>query len=520
MSSPSPRMYPAASPRRVVSSGDLGVVAIALATAAARLPFIARPPSSDEGGFLLVASQWSPGRALYGNYWVDRPPLIIGFFDVADRLGGAVALRLLGIALAATSVLLAARVGHLMAARAGVDPAATTRARLFAAATTGIFLVTPLFGTSEVDGELIAVPLILLGITLVLESAARPTGRYPWLIAAGAVGAAAVLVKQSEIDVFVALLVALAVLPPGRQPAYVLRQLAVAAAGAVALTGVVLIWAETRGTGPIGLWDAVVTFRLDASAVIKTSASGATTERFQHVLLALLVSGGLLLPLQVLVSFRRAGHGLRSRLRWLAVAVVGWESFGVLAGGSYWLHYLVGLVPGLAMCAALVGSGSGRNLVGARIGLAYAAAVATVSTIVVLTGSAGLAAQDPVNVWLAEHARPGDTAVVAYGHPDILQTTGMSSPYPELWSLPVKVRDPQLLGLERVLGGTDRPTWVVATNGSVTDSLAAWGIDAIGAEAVLDRNYRVVADVDDHVIYLERSRSLDTPVTIHPLGRS
>ena len=39
----------------------LGLVAVLTATA--RLPFTARPLSSDEGGFLLVASQWSPGRS-------------------------------------------------------------------------------------------------------------------------------------------------------------------------------------------------------------------------------------------------------------------------------------------------------------------------------------------------------------------------------------------------------------------------------------------------------------------------
>ena len=41
------------------------------------MPFLARPLSPDEGGFLLVASQWEPGTSLYGHYWVDRPPLLM-----------------------------------------------------------------------------------------------------------------------------------------------------------------------------------------------------------------------------------------------------------------------------------------------------------------------------------------------------------------------------------------------------------------------------------------------------------
>ena len=88
----------------------LGLVAVL--TAAARLPFTTRPLSSDEGGFLLVASQWSPGRSLYGNYWVDRPPLLIAFFGLADRLGGQVPLRILGTGLAVVSVVLASRIGR------------------------------------------------------------------------------------------------------------------------------------------------------------------------------------------------------------------------------------------------------------------------------------------------------------------------------------------------------------------------------------------------------------------------
>ncbi|MFL6060067.1 MAG: hypothetical protein ACJ72E_02455, partial [Marmoricola sp.] len=52
----------------------------------------------DEGGFLVVASQWhSGGTTLYGHYWVDRPPVLITIFGLAHVLDGLLALRLLGI---------------------------------------------------------------------------------------------------------------------------------------------------------------------------------------------------------------------------------------------------------------------------------------------------------------------------------------------------------------------------------------------------------------------------------------
>jgi hypothetical protein len=167
---------------------------VALLAALWRAPFADRPLSSDEGGFLLVASQWSPGHSLYGNYWVDRPPLLIFFFGLADGLGGALALRILGIVLVVTSVVLAALVGRLVVRR--VDPEAAGRAELLAALTAAVFLVSPLFGSFEVNGELIAVPLVLAGVLALLhaDELTRPAQRAGWLVGAGGLGAAAALV--------------------------------------------------------------------------------------------------------------------------------------------------------------------------------------------------------------------------------------------------------------------------------------------------------------------------------------
>src|SRR3954447_16366457 len=79
---------------RCTGHAYLAVVAgLCLAVAASRLPTLSSPVSYDEGGFLPVGSQWSPGSSLYGRYWVDRPPLLIGVFTLADDLGGARPLR-------------------------------------------------------------------------------------------------------------------------------------------------------------------------------------------------------------------------------------------------------------------------------------------------------------------------------------------------------------------------------------------------------------------------------------------
>ena len=82
------------------------VVLIAVLAAALRVPYLRAPMSPDEGGFLVVARHWHPGGgSLYGPYWVDRPPLLIAFFRLADALGGFTALRLLGCLLVASAVI-------------------------------------------------------------------------------------------------------------------------------------------------------------------------------------------------------------------------------------------------------------------------------------------------------------------------------------------------------------------------------------------------------------------------------
>ena len=63
--------------------------------------------------------------------------------------------------------------------------------------------------------------------------------------------------------------------------------------------------------------------------------------------------------------------------------------------------------------------------------------------------------------YLRDHAAATDGVVVGFGHPDIVAGSGLTSPYENLWSLPVRVRDPHLAELRDVLAGPDHPHWVV-----------------------------------------------------------
>ena len=479
------------------------VLVAAVATAAAWLPFLHAPLTSDEGGFLLLAQHWRPGSSLYGDYWVDRPPLLLWLFSLAGHLTPighsaagptAPAVKLLGAAASGISVLLTELLSGLVA------PGSRWR-RGTSVVLAAVLLSSPLLGLPETDGEVLAVPFVLAGLTCLIATLRSPHPRRALLLAAVAGGAAmcAALIKQNVVDVFVFALAVLAVARrrvtglPGKAAAF--------AAGSITTLTVAVAAAAARGTSPAELWDAIVVFRFHASAVIGSSASEATLERMWHVLGALLASGAAALliatTVPLVLAWWRDRHqplrgeagdrnGVPPYLTWPVLAMVAWELCGVGLGGSYWLHYLTGLVPGLVLLLAAVPLGRRqwqRRLVAAC--LVYAV-VANLSVWVHrVTAPVSVATEAEVVSYLRDHAHRSDGVVVAFGHPDIVAGSGLASPYAELWSLPVRVRDPQLRELVSVLAGSRGPRWIVVAG----ESLDSWGLDAAQAQDYLQRHY-------------------------------
>jgi hypothetical protein len=109
-------------------------------------------------------------------------------------------------------------------------------------------------------------------------------------------------------------------------------------------------------------------------------------------------------------------------------------------------------------------------------------------------------------------AGPNDTIVTIYGHSDVDQATGLSSPYPYLWSLPTKARDPQLQELAAVLSGPTAPTWFVTWS-----HVGSWGVDSTDAARVLALRYHRVAVLDGHTVYLHNGIVRRAPVLHGPL---
>ena len=120
------------------------------------LPFLWVPLASDAAGFLMLSRQWSPGSSLYGDYWVDRPPLLLWLFRLAGL--GPVTLHsdgllapgvvVLGALASAATVLLAGLLAAPGRAAEGRTGPGTSRP-----CSRPALLASPLLGMPETNGE-------------------------------------------------------------------------------------------------------------------------------------------------------------------------------------------------------------------------------------------------------------------------------------------------------------------------------------------------------------------------------
>ena len=474
----------------------LPVLGVAALAGVLRLPFLGAPVSPDEAGFLLVARQWQPGSSLYGEHWVDRPPLLLDLFRIADQLGGVTALRLLGCLATAAAVL-----GVGLAVRRVADDGAAVAGGTVAAA----LLVSPLLGTVMVNGELLAAPFIALGVwatVVAVQAATRATGStssWGWPAAgAGAFATAAVLVKQNMLDVIVFAAVAgIVTWRQGRLPITDLRGMAGAfAGGAVVTMTLVLGAAELRGTGPGSVFYAMYPFRWDAIGVMGHIPLTARLARLGALASNELLSAAplVLVALALLLARSRSRlHGLRGAVAVASLALALFGGASIVAGGSYWSHYLVQLAVPTALAAGILVSLAPRAGRSAVALVVVAAMVAWTGGLFHRTPTPGLG----VGVAVGRAAHPGDTIVSAFGDADIVYASRLQSPYTYLWSLPARTLDPHLTDLAGLLAGPRAPTWLTV-RGPHTQAM----LESAGSGPVIRDRYHAVAQICGRTIYL------------------
>jgi len=434
----------------------------------ARFPSLLWPLRPDEAGFLMVAESWQPeADSVYGRYWVDRPPVVIALMRAVDAVGGAYAHRLVGAVGCALLVLAAAAAAREVAVRAGVlDPSAVRRVAGWTAVAAAALVSNADIDPVGAKGELFGIPLVMGSCWLALRAVRRVSSGDAFL--AGLLAMLAVGMKQSIVGglVFGAVLL-VGSLAAGRLGARAgLRCAASAVAGAAVPVAGVVAWAVGAGVRLDELWYTVVTFRSDASQVLAAQDSPATVSRGVDVLLVF-VGTGMVLVL-VLLALRLRGLLRRDPVVVVAIAAtIGVDLLGVALSGSFWAPYLFVPIPGLVLAVAALAAHDQVDDRVRRWATPATVGVLVVSSVVALlvwTG-AWVLGRVPVEVRtgeaIAAAARPGDRVLVYGGRADIQWASGAPSPYPYLWSLPMRTRDPDLEQLRAVLTGQNPPTWFV-----------------------------------------------------------
>ena len=465
------------------------------AVLAGRVALFGFPLYSDEAGFYLVARDLLHGGSgqLYGHYWVDRPPLLIGLYVLGAAAGTPYAMRALLVGFLLAFVVLA----YAVARRIGTPTRPASPGAAVAVAAAGA--VSPLFGAEAANGEALALPFVMGGILLVVLADRRTSTRALVLsAAAGVAGVLAAGVKQNFVDalVFAVVWLLVAGLRGERRWADVARRLVAGAVGVVVGCLVMVGYALTTPVGVGGLWTAVIGFRLDADPVLQAGHRAGIDSRFQ-ALAQLSVVGGLVPFVLVLVALAVLGRLRGSALTWAVGALVAFEVLAVLGGGNFWPHYLMGTLPGLVLAAALWGR---RVSVAAATAYVVLASVLAVPAQMAAVQDFGPDRQVAVGEFVRDSAAPGDTQTTLYGHAELQWASGLPSPYAHLWSLPVRVLDPDLVERTALLDSPHGPTWVVEVTGP-----HEWGLDPRHRiDPVLERRYRPVLEACGARVLLRR----------------
>ena len=461
-------------------------IALALALRAAWLDAAL---GRDEGGVAFIAQSWHhAGPFTYGSYFLDRPPLLVWIYRAAVEAGGATGIRVLGALSAALAVALTA----LLAARVSGP-----RAVPWAALVGGLLASSAAIGAVFTPGELIAVVPSAASMLMLVWAIDRGAGASWQWIAAGALAAAALLVKQSFGDALAAGVVAViaaAIVERGPLRTGLARAGAyLSGVGAVVLA--LLIWMRASGTPPHALWYSIFGFRIQATGQL---TGVGLTQRLARLGSPVLDSG-----LAAALAFAVLGIALLHKRPVLCAALAAWLAagvLGVLGGGSYWNHYLIELVPVATVGTAALFS---RHRLPAMLGLCVLvvpAAIYMVGPIHQDRADHYQRAARIVGRYVRSRALPGQTDYVLYSRPDVLYYAGLQNPYPYNWGLMMRAAPHAVPRLRSLLASGRRPTWIVVWQ--APDSV---GLDRSGLTArLLARYYRHDATVCGHRILVAR----------------
>ncbi len=433
-------------PRTAAALGAAGVAVVALLV---RLPLVGLPLDPDEGGYAYIARRWASGERLYSpQAWVDRPQGLLVLFRAVTALSySATAIR---VAAALVATVLALAVGAVAWALAG------RTAGLVAAATAAVLSAGALIEGYQLNGELAAASVGCVGLALAFWWRA---GRLPpgWLVAAGLLCGAALLMKQSAVDSAV---VVLAVAATRRR----WMPVVLAGAGVAAALGVAVLQAAV--TGWSDWWYAVVAFQRTVAA---SQTLGGRWDGVRHVAwhVAPELAGAAVVAVTglVLLHRRRPAVPWWPLLLWLAVSLL-----AVVSGPYAHPHYWVQMVAPLSVLVGVAAASLSHRAAAALVVLALAAplglqvVLATRSpehrTQTVVTDHR-LLGNDEVADWIRTHSRPDDRVYAFVASADIYLLTDRLTGYPYLWQANVEHIPGARQLLADYLSGPQAPRFVV-----------------------------------------------------------
>jgi 4-amino-4-deoxy-L-arabinose transferase-like glycosyltransferase len=491
-----PASFPRSSARRLL-------VPLCLIVVLVRATYVLRPLRNDEGGYLLAARQWrGGGEFMYGDYFVDRPPLLMLLFKVASLTEWDQAIRVLAIPFVLLFVLAGWRAGTLLGGPAGGRWAAVVAAGI---------MCSPAMAAEQADGELFGAALVMAALALALSAwnADSATRRFGWAVAAGAVAAAAPLIKQSLLEGLL-LLTGLVVLGHWSQGAARRRALLVGGGsllGALLVCSLFVVWLAAAHIAPADAWHDLVGSRGVAFDTLWSTSPDDNIRRAGQLLVLGSITGLLPVVVTWLLAARR-GPGRGTVEVKLITPLLVFGVVGIASGGAYWPAYLLQLAPAAVLAAGAMApsiSAPGAWMRGFSRVIVVAAVVGTLVSGVVYATVPSAWSSQRTGEWLADSKAASDTGFVAYGLPSVLEAADVPSPYPHLWSAAMRSEDPEQLRLRATLAGPTAPTWIVQVNG-----LNAWGIDDRSRlRDLIRQRYRIVAEICGHRVWLRQDVTRD-----------
>jgi hypothetical protein len=289
-----------------------------------RAPFFSVPLITDEGGYAYVAHWLGRGLALYRDLWFDRPQAIFLIYRAQMHVLGesTEAIRLGAAVYNAVTTLAVFGLGSALAGR---------RAGVVAGAAFALWTASPPLEGFTANGEL------YMGLPVVAAVLAAVHRR--WLVAGLLGGLACAIKPTATLSVGPALLTLLVWRPRSLRAAVTCVGGGVGALAPFVAHGVL--------TDPALYWYSVAGFRVSAHSAF--SVGEALLADMLQTAPTALAAGA---PLWLLAAAGIHG-GWGTRVGAVATALLGGALLGAAAGGYWYWHYYVGLVPGAALAAGV-----------------------------------------------------------------------------------------------------------------------------------------------------------------------